>query len=147
MHSQVDRIVTSRYSGFLFFSQFFIFSLLGVLVQISEHSQSFWRASTDWRDSQSLESVSKLARNHSAISSTAYRTSRSRFSTLGSSRARTGSPYSRFEVSPPSSISLKSSLYLSSGFEPRSLEGRRERFGRRLSHPSSIMRCTGQIIC
>lgn len=34
--SQTDRVVTARYSAFLFISQFFIFSLLGVLVQVSE---------------------------------------------------------------------------------------------------------------
>ncbi|GAA6054809.1 hypothetical protein JCM3770_007445 [Rhodotorula araucariae] len=33
-HSQSDRIVTAHYSAFLFITQFFIFSLLGVLVQI-----------------------------------------------------------------------------------------------------------------
>ncbi|GAA6054811.1 hypothetical protein JCM3770_007446 [Rhodotorula araucariae] len=33
-HSQSDRIVTARYSAFLFITQFIIFSLLGVLVQI-----------------------------------------------------------------------------------------------------------------
>lgn len=35
-HTQADRIVTARYSAFLFITQFIIFSLLGVLVQISE---------------------------------------------------------------------------------------------------------------
>lgn len=33
-HSQADRIVTARYSAFLFITQFFIFSVLGVAVQI-----------------------------------------------------------------------------------------------------------------
>ncbi|GAA5846360.1 hypothetical protein JCM5353_005262 [Sporobolomyces roseus] len=33
-HSQSDRIVTARYSAFLFITQFIIFSLLGVIVQI-----------------------------------------------------------------------------------------------------------------
>ncbi|GAA5973539.1 hypothetical protein JCM11641_007107 [Rhodosporidiobolus odoratus] len=33
-HSQSDRIVTARYSAFLFITQFIIFSLLGVVVQI-----------------------------------------------------------------------------------------------------------------
>ncbi|KAK4049970.1 hypothetical protein OIV83_003794 [Microbotryomycetes sp. JL201] len=33
-HSQSDRIVTARYSAFLFITQFIIFSLLGVLIQI-----------------------------------------------------------------------------------------------------------------
>ncbi|GAA5989842.1 hypothetical protein JCM10908_002342 [Rhodotorula pacifica] len=33
-HTQADRIVTARYSAFLFITQFIIFSLLGVLVQI-----------------------------------------------------------------------------------------------------------------
>jgi hypothetical protein len=33
-HSQSDRIVTARYSAFLFITQFFIFSLLGVAVQV-----------------------------------------------------------------------------------------------------------------
>lgn len=34
-HSQADRIVTARYSAFLFITQFFIFSVLGVAVQIA----------------------------------------------------------------------------------------------------------------
>ncbi|BGP27561.1 DUF221 domain containing protein [Rhodotorula toruloides] len=33
-HSQSDRIVTARYSAFLFITQFIIFSLLGVIVQV-----------------------------------------------------------------------------------------------------------------
>lgn len=33
-HSQSDRIVTGRYSAFLIITQFIIFSMLGVLVQI-----------------------------------------------------------------------------------------------------------------
>lgn len=35
-HSQSDRIVTGRYSAFLIITQFIIFSLLGVLVQIGQ---------------------------------------------------------------------------------------------------------------
>jgi hypothetical protein len=33
-HSHSDRVVTARYSAFLFIFQFFIFSVLGVIVQI-----------------------------------------------------------------------------------------------------------------
>lgn len=33
-HSRLDRMVTARFSNFLLFSQFFIFSLLSVLVQV-----------------------------------------------------------------------------------------------------------------
>lgn len=35
-HSQSDRIVTARYSAFLLITQFIIFSLLGVIVQIGK---------------------------------------------------------------------------------------------------------------
>lgn len=42
-HSQSDRIVTARYSAFLFITQFIIFSLLGVIVQISTFSLSLSR--------------------------------------------------------------------------------------------------------
>lgn len=33
-HSQADRTVTARYSAFLFITQFFIFSLIGVIIQL-----------------------------------------------------------------------------------------------------------------
>lgn len=34
-HSQMDRVVTARYSAFLLLSQFFIFSVLSVIIQLS----------------------------------------------------------------------------------------------------------------
>lgn len=65
-HSQADRIVTARYSAFLFITQFFIFSVLGVAVQIGRlHPVSSCEKSADLPHSIAMKLYVEIDGNES----------------------------------------------------------------------------------